>query len=291
MNWGDTINRDGLLAQFEGHLSRSALAPLTIVNYLADLRAFLRWHEAANGADTSPLDLASHHIDAYCRYLRETRRHATSTVNRRLQALRKFYDFCIGEGWTAANPAGEVALLGDTSPQRVQCRTDADVERVMVAIQARNGHWPPRDRAILEVLLGAGLKLGELIALRLDEVFLDGAQPHLYVNDCAGRDVPLGAEACEILRAYARSRRAAPGIDRFFVNQDGNPLSTRSVQRLLHDCARAAGLDGLTAQDLRYIYARTVYDRCGDARHVGYLLGHRHLATTIRYLRPDSSEF
>jgi integrase/recombinase XerC len=72
-----------------------------------------------------------------------------------------------------------------------------------------------------------------------------------------------------------------------FVNRDGNPLSTRSVQRLLHRYAQKAGLSSLTTQALRYYYARSIYEQSGDLQTVAAMLGHRHLATTVRYLRPS----
>jgi site-specific recombinase XerD len=62
------------------------------------------------------------------------------------------------------------------------------------------------------------------------------------------------------------------------------------VQRLLHHYAEEAGLDGLTTQALRYAYARRVYENCNDLHTVARLLGHRHIATTIRYLRPGSPQ-
>jgi site-specific recombinase XerD len=289
-----TINSNGLLERFETHLAGSALAPATVTNYLADLRAFLRWNASANGSECSPLACDAQGIQSYCVYLQESRRHAAATVNRRLQALRKFFDFAIAQGWTAANPADDVPLLVDVLPQRPQCRTGSDVERVLSVMSGCGRDWPPRDRAIIQAMLGAGLKLGELIHLRAIDVHLDARPPYLSIGglngDGAGRIVPLDAEVHDALSAYAPVREAEADVDRFFVNQDGRPLSTRSVQRLLHDCAVASGLDSLTAQDLRYIYARTVLQRYGDVKEVARLLGHRHLATTIRYLRPDSDD-
>jgi site-specific recombinase XerC len=94
----------------------------------------------------------------------------------------------------------------------------------------------------------------------------------------------------DALRSYLSVREAADGVDYFCVNRDGNALSTRSVQRLLRHYARAAELDGLTTQSLRYVYATRVYESSGDLRMVADNLGHRHLATTIRYLRPGSDE-
>lgn len=282
-----------MLEQFEAHLSSSALAPATVVNYLADLRAFFRWNEAAKGADYSPLCLDTQDIDGYRQYLQQNKRHAAATVNRRIQALRKFYQFAVSTGWTAANPADGVSLVSNVTPQRPQCRALADVERVLVAMNDDSKNWAARDRAIIHAMLGAGLKLGELIHLKIIDVHLDGARPYLTVangdNGNSGeRIIPLDSEVCTALQTYAATRQAAPSAGTFFVNEDGRSLSTRSVQRLLHECARTAGLDTLTAQDLRYIYARTAYDSGADVEEVARLLGHRHLATTIRYLRPET---
>ncbi len=291
-NWVGMINDDRLVELFEKHLADSALAPVTIVNYLADLRAFLRWGKMAKGADCSPFCLNVQDIGAYCAYLSQTKGHAGATVNRRLQALRKFYDLAVQQGWIAANPADPVPLLSDVSPQRNQNRSTTDVERLLTAVQRHQQEWPLRDRAVVQAMIGAGLKLGELIRLKEADVHLGDDQPHLAVrsnqNGQPGRVVPLQGAVYDAMRAYLPTRKAAPGVDRFFVNQDGRPLSTRMIQRLLRTCAGAAGLDSLTAQDLRYVYARTTYDQCSDVREIARLLGHRHLATTIRYLRPNS---
>ncbi len=284
-------NDDRLVELFEEHLAHSALAPVTIVNYLADLRAFLRWGKTAKGADCSPFCLNVQDVGSYCDYM-QTKGHAGATVNRRLQALRKFYDLAVQQGWIDANPADPVPLLSDVSSQRNQNRNTTKVERLLAAVQCHEQEWPPRDRAVVQAMIGAGLKLGELIQLREADVHLDGDQPHLVAGSNSdrqsGRTVPLADAVRDAMQAYLPTRKAAPGVDRFFVNQDGRPLSTRTIQRLLHTCARAAGLDSLTAQDLRYVYAKTAYDQCGDVKEIARLLGHRHLATTIRYLRPNS---
>ena len=288
------INGNGLLERFETHLAASALAPATVTNYLADLRAFLRWNDTTNGGGCSPLCCSVQDIHTYCMYLQQSRSHAAATVNRRLQALRKFYDFAIAQGWAAANPADDVPLLGDVSPQRPQCRNSSDVERVLAVMHGCGCDWPPRDRAIIQSMLGAGLKLGELIQLRTADVHLDAQPPYLSIGgqngNGEGRVIPLDLEVHEALLAYRPVRQVPRDVDCFFVSQDGRPLSTRSIQRLLHTCAQASGLDGLTAQDLRYIYARSAMNKYGDVKQVARLLGHRHLATTVRYLRPDSDD-
>jgi integrase/recombinase XerC len=281
-----------VLDQFEAYLSSSALAPATIVNYMADLRAFLRWSEETRDAACSPLCLEPTDIEDFCSYLRE-RGHAPATINRRIQALRKFYNLAISQGRTETNPADEVSLLDECASKRSRSLTPKDVNRLLAAVRRDHSRQATRDLAVIQLLLGAGLKLGELTDLRLADVYLDASQPYLCIPDTSGessREVLLEDEVCAALRSYLPIRRAAPGVDNVCVNRDGNPLSTRSVQRLLHHYAQEAGLDGLTTQALRYVYARKLYENSGDLRTVGRYLGHRHLATTIRYLRPSSDE-
>ncbi len=287
------IDSNGLLERFEAHLSSSGLASATIVNYLADLRAFLRWNEETRDADCSPLCMEPSDIRDFCAYLQETKGHAPATINRRLQALRKFYSLALAQGWAEMNPAEGVPLLEECISGRSRSLTSEDVARLLAAVQQGRSRQVARDLTIIQLLLGAGLKLGELTELRLADVHLDADQPYLEVRDATGdssRTVLLDEEVCDALRSYLPARRAAEGVNRLCVNRDGNPLSTRSVQRLLHHYAQAAGLDGLTTQALRYVYARKVYEESGDLKAVAQHLGHRHLATTIRYLRPSSDE-
>jgi site-specific recombinase XerD len=288
-----TINKNGLLEQFEIYLSNAALAPATVINYLADLRAFLRWSEERAGVAGSSLGLVTEDIQAYCFYLQETKGHAPTTINRRIQALRKFYGFAVTQGWAPANPAEHVSLLSETASERSRYLTSADVSRLLQAVRRGRPRWADRDWAIIQMFLGAGLKLSELTGLRLADVHLDADEPCLEISsvpDDPGRIVPLEAEVCHALHSYLAVRQAAPGVEHLFVNRDGNPLSTRSTQRLLRHYARAAKLQGLTTQALRYAYAKKLYESSGDLRTVTELLGHRHMATTIRYLRPGISE-
>ena len=264
-----------------------------MVNYIADLRAFLRWSEESNHGDRSPLILDIQDIQRYRSFLQDTKHHAPATINRRLQTLRKFYGFAMTEGWSRANPAERVSLLSENASHRSRHLDEQDVSRLLEAVRQGRPRWAVRDWAIIQVFLGAGLKLSELTALCVSDVQSDASQPTLHVAgdlDRPSRTVPLNADVCDALQTYLSARQADPGVEHLFVNRDGRPLSTRSVQRLLRYYARAAELDGLTTQALRYVYARNIFERSGDLKEVTELLGHRHVATTIRYLRPSSPQ-
>jgi site-specific recombinase XerD len=260
---------------------------------MADLRAFLRWSEETIGSACSPLYRDRSDIEEFCIYLRETKGQAPSTVNRRIQALRKFYGLATAKGWMEDNPAEQVSLLQEDVSERSRSLTPEDVSRLLAAVRQSSSRRASRDWVVIQLLLKAGLKLGELTELLLTDIHLDANPPYLVVqgkDEHPARRVPLEADTCRALADYLAKRRAAPGVRHVCVNRDGRPLSTRSIQRLLRRYAKAAGLDGLTTQALRYIYARKVYDKSGDVKIVARRLGHRHLATTIRYLRINSEE-
>lgn len=253
----------------------------------------MRWSKETRDAACSPLCLETSDIESFCAYLRDEKGNAPSTVNRRLQALRKFFDLAVTLGWAQGNPAERVSLLDERVSERSRSLTQSDVTHLLQAVQQSRSRQAGRDLAVIQLLLGAGLKLGELTELRLEDIHLDAEQPYLDVRDLSGdpsRNVVLEDNVCEALRSYLPVRKAAQGVDHFCVNRDGNALSTRSVQRLLRHYAHAADLDGLTTQSLRYVYATRIYESSSDLKTVSNYLGHRHLATTIRYLRPGSDE-
>lgn len=289
----DRIDSNGLLEKFEIHLTSSALAPATVANYMADLRAFLRWSDKKMGSASSPLYRDRADIEEFCVYLRKNKGQAPSTINRRIQALRKFYGLATAEGWVEDNPAEQVSLLREDVSERSRSLTPNDVSQLLAAVRQSSSRRASRDWCVIQLLLKAGLKLGELTELQLADVHLDASPPYVVVqgkSDDPVRHVPLEAETCRAISDYLSKRQAAPEVHHVCVNRDGNPLSTRSIQRLLRRYAKAAGLEGLTTQALRYVYAKKVYDKSRDLKTVARRLGHRHLATTIRYLRSSSEE-
>src|SRR5512135_1835121 len=99
---------EALLARFEEHLVQIQLSPATVVNYLADLRALLRWGEEQSGPDFSLVALTPDDIRAYRAYVFEEKGCAAATVNRQLQTARKFCAFTMRAGLTLANPAADI---------------------------------------------------------------------------------------------------------------------------------------------------------------------------------------
>jgi site-specific recombinase XerD len=271
-----------LLARFEEHLVSLGMAPATIANYLVDIRDLSRW---LDDQGLSLLNAGSENIRRYCQSLHRQGRSA-STINRRLQALRKLYDFAIQVGLSTSNPAREVERLSEHSMAPPRILTADEASDLLRAVGDGVNSLARRDRAILLLLLETGLKPSELVDLRAEDVVLQAGSGYLLVGqdlESGGRCLTIGSEVCAALRASMRVRAPALGVDHLFVSRLGQPLSVRSVQRLVSNYAQAAGLEGVSVHSLRHTFAHDVLEETQDPLEVARALGLRDVAGLRRY--------
>lgn len=283
-----TENVEELLARFEEHLARSALAPTTIVNYLADLRTFARWHTDVKGTTSSLLESTPDDIREYRRHMKTNDGWTPATINRRLQAVRKFYCFAMETGLTESNPASKVQLIPMPESDSPRALDPREVTNLLQAVQGGRPSLVKRDYAIIQLLLQTGIKLGELTSLRLSNVQLgDDGEGLLLIEEGNGnqcRQIPLNPSACAALQDYLQARPASDGTDNLFLSQGGGCISRRTVQRLVNVYAKAAGLEDVSAHVLRHTFALSTLRDTEDLALVARLLGHRCLETTAKYL-------
>jgi site-specific recombinase XerD len=276
---------DELLARFEKYLVRLGFAPATVVNYLADMRGVARWC-VESGQGCSLLNLTADDVRAYCRHLRVRKELSPATVNRHLQAIRKFCDFARQANLMESNPAADVRPM--RVPPTSRKALDADeIARLLEAAQAGRPSLVKRDCAIIQLLLQTGIKVGELVGLQLADIELTDSRGTLTVKGNGGnnhRRIPLNALACQALQEYLRVRPPSPGVKHLFLSQEGNSISARTVQRLINVYTRAADLTGVSAHTLRYTFATSMLEEIGDVATVANLLGHRSVETTLRYI-------
>jgi integrase/recombinase XerC len=145
-----------------------------------------------------------------------------------------------------------------------------------------------RDRAILELLYGAGLRVGEIVALDRATCDLDSRLLRVQGKGAKERIVPFGEPAEDAIRQYLRDRRSlvalGPGTDALFLNHRGGRLTARSVRRILDRYLKAAALrSGLSPHSLRHAFATHLLERGCDLRSIQELLGHESLSTTQKY--------
>ncbi len=273
-----------LVPRFEQYLQAHSLSLATIRNYLADLRAFARWQSLRSGMRITRADFS-----AYREHLCYETDHLPATVNRRLQSLRLFGRFLFETGHADENLAGDIELLrhqnGNGNAPAPRTLDGDEIARLSDAIRSGRPSLIQRDFAIMQMMLNAGLRVHEIAELRMDDVIRSDRKTRVQIfdNGSGARVVPLNAAATRALRDYLGVRPAIPTVEQVFVSQRGQPLSVRSVQRLIDNYARAAGLNGVCAQMLRHTCAKNLLVKTRNAKRVAMLLGHHNVKVLDRY--------
>jgi integrase/recombinase XerD len=209
-----------------------------------------------------------------------------TTVSRALSAVRTFHRFAVREGIADDDPTAGVVRprLPRALPHPLT------VEEVAAILEAPRAQEPPglRDRAILELLYGAGLRVSELTGLDVDDLDLDAGAVRVLGKGAKEREVPVGRMARDAIDAYLTRGRPALAGPRsraaLFLNTRGGRLTRQSCARLLEAHARAAGIRRrVTPHDLRHSFATHLLEGGADVRVVQELLGHASVATTQIY--------
>jgi len=260
-------------------LSAARLAPRTVEAYrrdLADLEAWL---------GGSPADATAEQLAAYVAQLRADGLAAT-TIARRVAALRSFYRHQVLLAARSDNPAAELELPRRRRPLP-KTLSPGEVERL---IDAATGTTPRslRDRALVELLYGAGLRVSEAVGLERPAVDLEQRLVRCVGKGSKERVVPIGREAVEALRRYLA--RGRPHLDRrhrpeLFLNAQGGALTRAGAFLILRRLAGEAGLEPERVHPhlLRHSFATHLLEGGADLRSVQEMLGHADLATTELY--------
>jgi integrase/recombinase XerD len=260
-------------------VASARLAPKTIEAYRRDLKSLADW------LGQPPSSATTEQLEAYLADLRAAGR-APTTISRRAAALRTFFRHLVLVGVRPENPAAELA-----APRRARrlprTLSPREAERL---VEAAKGTTPRtlRDRALVELLYGAGLRVSEAVGLERGAVDLEGRLVRPVGKGDKERVVPIGRQAVDALRRYLS--RGRPFLDRrhrpeLFLNAQGGPLTRAGAFLILRRLAIGAGLDPARVHPhlLRHSFATHMLEGGADLRSVQEMLGHADLATTELY--------
>ena len=260
-------------------VASARLAPRTIESYGRDLDALTAW------LGRSPATATREDLEHYLAELRAAGL-AASTIARRLAAVRSFFRHQLLLGSREDNPAAEIGL-----PRRARrlprTLSAGEAERL---IEAAAGTTPraTRDRALVELLYGAGLRVSEAVGLERGAVDLDERLVRTVGKGGKERIVPIGRSATDALRRYLA--RGRPFLDRrhrpeLFLNAQGGALTRAGAFLILRKLAEKAGLEPGRVHPhlLRHSFATHLLEGGADLRSVQEMLGHADLATTELY--------
>lgn len=263
----------------------------TVSAYADDLKGFIEWARRGRVVELGDIDVRV--LRRYVAWLSQ-RRYERRSIARKLSAVRSFLGWAVLHELIPSNPAEQIGAPKLNRP----------LPKVLKASEAaRLCELPPpdhpvgvRDRAVLEVLYGSGLRVGELCGLDVDDADLGSATVRATGKGRKERVVPLSEAAVRSLSAYVQQarpwfaskskgeREGAP----LWLNQRGARLGQRSVRALIASYAEPEGTAGIGPHTLRHSFATHLLDGGADLRAVQDLLGHASLATTQIYTHVSS---
>ena len=279
------------VARYLDHLAvERGLSDHTLDAYRRDLGRYVAFLRSRGMSEAAQVDegvvrsfLASISASTYGP---DERPYRATSVARTLSSVRSFHRFLVREGVTDRDPAGGVVQpkLPRSLPHPLT------VDEIGRLLEAPDVATPAgqRDRAILELLYGSGLRISELTGLDVDDLDLEAGSVRVLGKGGKEREVPIGRYGREAVATYlVRARPSfATGRGRgaLFLNQRGGRLSRQSCDRILRAAARAAGVDRhVSPHTLRHSFATHLLEGGADVRVVQELLGHASVATTQIY--------
>lgn len=259
-----------------------AMSPNTVASYISDLTAFF----SAVGKD--PKDVVPEDIISY---FAETTALSKRSQARVLSSLHSFYKWMIMEGEMTDNPSDaiEAPKLGKYLPAVLSVE---EVDRLIAAVDLDSA-FGKRDRAMLETLYGLGLRVSELISLRISSIWTEQGFVSVIGKGDKQRLVPLGGMARDAIRDYLEVR--GPAADRensdiLFLNRFGRALTRIAVFKMIKAYAVKAGISKeISPHTLRHSFATHLIENGADLRAVQEMLGHESILTTEIYTHIDSS--
>lgn len=282
------------MAPFLDSLAREDLASATLRGYRYDLRHFLAWHATVQEEPFCLERLAEFELMSYRQHMVAAGRRP-ATINRRLDALRRLCRWARGTGVLGADVARDLRPVRTVRNRQPVGLTDPEVHALLRAAGASTHGLAARNYALVQVMVQAGLRVGETAALQVTDITLSDRCGSVRIRHGKGlkaREVPLNATARRALKLYLADRPTS-STGALFVSSRETAMPVRSIQAVIASLARRARLTRVpvSAHTLRHTFALGyLRDNPGKLLELASLLGHESLDTTVVYTRPSRED-
>lgn len=256
----------------------------TVLSYIRDLKGFSNFMRKCGVDNANKVNYTN--IMAYI-YELQSQKKAGSTISRNIASIRSFYNFLIKRGELSDNPAANLELP-KTEKKMPGVLT---LDKVECLLEQPQGIDPKgiRDKAMLELLYATGIRVSELINLKVSDVNL----PLEYIRcgtDRKKRIIPIGNQAKMALKKYMERGRngltLAEEEEMLFVNCNGKPMTRQGLWKIIKSYAKKAGIDeDITPHMLRHSFAAHLIENGADLKSVQEMLGHSDISTTQIYIK------
>jgi len=284
MNWERAIIQFRNFLQLEKSLSAN-----TIKAYETDLQKFVRFLEI-NKLKISPHEVTFQNLKDFIGWINEMELHARSQA-RIISGLKAFYKFLIIEDFIEKDPTAllETPTIGRKLPEVLSIE---EIDRILGAIDLSKPEGQ-RNKAIIETLYSCGLRVSELINLRITNLFFKDGFIKVIGKGDKERLVPIGKKAIKEIQYYFQDRNLLSNIDKsgeniVFLNRRGKPLTRVMIFTIVKNLAQTAGIKKkISPHTFRHSFATHLIDGGADLRAVQEMLGHESIITTEIYTHLD----
>jgi len=262
----------------------------TIVSYRNDLIQFFNYLKLYRILKDDKIEYVDRSVmRKYIVYLKKSNYSARS-ISRKISTVRSFFKFCLREGIIKVNPT--INLITPKINKKLPYFLYLQEVNKLIETPLKNTIFGIRDRAILELLYGTGIRVGELVNLNICNIDLYEKTIIVFGKGSKERILPLGNPSIRAIQEYLTSRNLFEkkifvnknDLEALFLNRLGGRLTTRSIRRIIIKYMKMAGLNKkISPHVLRHSFATHLLEGGADLRSVQELLGHKSLSTTQIY--------
>ena len=274
--------------QWMTYLEHRGKSALTQEAYLNAITHFVKWLQQTYGDEFDPKEIIGRDIQEWKAHQQTVEKASPNTINQRLVALRRFFSWAHGENIVPINPAADVDLinLSELKPKSLDNRTLRQLLRTV------NRYGSVRDKAVIELLVGSGLRVSELLHLCIGDIKIGKRSGKVTVRKGKRsnfREVPLTKTLRHVLGAYldAHPQKENPDAS-LWLGIRGELKHRSSIFRILNKYTRLAGLPSIGPHTLRHTFAyQYLQANPDDIRGLAALLGHSNINTVMIYTQPS----
>ncbi|MBF0207224.1 MAG: tyrosine-type recombinase/integrase [Oligoflexia bacterium] len=283
-------------SKFFKALSKEDLSPITIKGYKQDLNAFDAWASEYFDRRTNIAKLSNIDIIAFRQHMIKVVRLNANTVNRRLEALRKFLKWAIRQKIIKNPTVLEVKTIKTVRNRRPLGLIESEVHSLLRAAGETKHGLAKRNYALVQLMVQAGLRVSEVAELQIRDIELKERSGNVRIQQGKGgkqREVPLNATARRAIRAYLNTRDGVKKNEPLFLSTEGGGISVRAIQTTMNSLGRRAKIKRVkaTPHSLRHTFAISyLKENPGKIVELATLLGHDSLDTTAIYTRPSKDD-
>lgn len=285
-----------VLINYQNYLINEDLSKFTIKGYIYDINYFNDWIKDFYQTDIILENATANDICAYREYLLKIKRQKATTINRRIQALRRFYTWLYQLNLCKNNPCEKIKFIRRSPNKKPEALNKIEVHALLTAAGSSTYGLNKRNYALVQLLLQTGLRVSEVANLQIRDLVIHERSGHIAVIDGKGRknrEVPLNATARRALANFLNIQSHKKNECYLFTNKSGSPLTIRALQKTIKTLAEKAKISRIkvSVHTLRHTFATHYLNANPDKlAELSVIMGHESIDTTAIYTKSSKAQ-